>query len=312
MQRPWEVDFEPTLFVCTGDTHWGSDTAMICRDVELPKGATYSPGPLNVQMADWWQEFHHDYVPRIRDEIASRHGGRCKTLLLVNGDLLEGDHHNTAELISRYPGTEFQVGRDAMEVARSVGYDAIFCTTGTETHTGKHGEKERGLIKALAEDGYPIQRHPDTGDVAPFVWDIHVGGWRFEAQHHGSMGRTPRTKGSQAALKAADVWIEQQLAEIEAWASEQKDGVDPAAFPHVRIGSHWHQFASSAPPFWNVPTQYVTLPCWQFKTGHANKVASDSRTRFGGVLFMLEPGVRTPVMDVWRRLPRRRSAWKGN
>lgn len=265
------------------------------------------PGPLQDQQAKWWRGAW-DEVEREREELASLHGA-CKLAVLVNGDLTEGDHHNTSEIVSKNPGVEHQIAMDILAIPAALGVDAWMFSHGTESHAGKAGSRERGIVKAFRDAGNPVLEHPDTGDVLAFEWNIELGSnhqgrpWRFQATHHGRMGRTPRTKGSLASLTAADIWIEHQLSEWQRAEAGQVDSVDPEQYPHVHIASHWHQCVWSQ---WGLfPTQYVTLPCWTFKGHHAWKMASRSHTDFGLVYWLIEPGRRRPEMVPFRRKPQR-------
>lgn len=295
------MESEAFILVATSDTHAGGETAIMPGPVELPRGATYSPGPLQTQLFQWHTEAW-DQIEAERDRLRARGYESVEIGVLHNGDLVEGDHHDTAELVSRHPGIEHQIARDVLDDIAARGIDHWWFTHGTESHTGKAGSREEGVVKAFREGGHNVHSHPDTGKPVAFQWDVEVMGWRFQATHHGNIGRTPRTKGSLIALRAADLWMDHQLNDWRRWEQGQQDDINPHHFPHIGIGSHFHQFAVSA---WGMfPTQLVQLPCWTFKGMHAWKVAARSETDFGLVYWIIEPD-RDPQMKPFIRKPRR-------
>jgi hypothetical protein len=288
---------QPTVLAVVSDTHCGGTVSLMGPNpVPLDDGPTVNPGPINVQL--------YNHFRRAVDwavALAARYGARLAWH--VNGDLVEGDHHATHQIISRHKGAEFWVARDALTYLLDTDHVGIGFTRGTESHVGKGGSAEEGFAKGLAEAGHNVRQHPDTGQYTAYHWDLSVGGSRVWLTHHGAMGRTPRTRASLVALRAGDVVLQSHL---DDWRREMM-GEPPEGLPDVFVASHFHTFACSAPEMY--PTQWVQTPCYTFRNAHAQKVASTSLPDIGMIALVCIPGAR-PRLETYLWKPPRSSTCK--
>lgn len=290
------------LVVCTSDTHAGATTAACRKPVQMDDGPTVHPGRLNLLMAEKIErgvQFAYKESVRLGSAGADVQSA-IPTVLLHNGDLTEGKHHSTHQvLIPEQTGYQVEVALDLLSIyTEALSPVAILFTQGTEAHVGKGGELEKAVAGILEEKGFPVKRSPDTDQLVPQYWDFTAGGHQIWAAHHGKVGRLPHTKGSQAALHASHVFLQEALDNFR----RVQEGEQPHPVPRVIIGSHHHQKADSGPHF---PIRAIQLPCWTFRNSFAHKVAAFSREDIGLATIYCDPDRPDPEVSWWCWSPRR-------
>lgn len=292
-------DFKPKVIALFGDTHCGGRVSIMKPDpIPLDHGDSYTPGPIQRQLWTWYEQFWSRFEQE-RDAVQERYGD-VSSAALCNGDLFEGDHHQTHEIVVRHRHVEGHIARDVLDLPLSLGLDQMFFTRGTASHGGQGAKAEESFAKAMHDKGHPVVENPDVpGHYTAYHWQLDIGPWRLWATHHGSMGQTPRTKASLVALRSADVWIESML---NNWRWEQQ-GEEPDRIPDMFVGSHYHQFACSPPHMF--PTQGIQLPCWTYSNEHAQKVASRTLPDIGGVIVKALPDRKTLDFEPILFKPRR-------
>lgn len=290
------------LLVATSDTHAGATTAPMRKPVEMDDGPTVHPHQLQVELADKMQ--------RAADWCAAearRHGSAgsdvqssIPVVLLHNGDLVEGIHHRSHQaIVPELMGPQMEVAEDLLSIFHdTLSPVAWLFTRGTESHVGKGASFEEAVAKALAGKGFPVIASPDTGRLTSWYWEIDLGGHVVWAAHHGKVGRTPATKGSQATLFAAHVAFQELL---DNWYRERR-GEERRPMPRLLIGSHHHQKAESGTQF---PVATIQLPCWTFRNSFAHKVAAFSREDIGLAAVYCDPDEPSPIVRWWDWQPHR-------
>jgi hypothetical protein len=118
----------PVLAVVS-DLHCGStvglhpDTPTMIDD-----GSSYSPSDAQVWL---WQQWI-SYWAEVERVAAGK-----DLYILLNGDVTEGDHHGTYQIISRHPGTELAVADACLAVPMRLRPAGVVIVRGTEAHVGK-------------------------------------------------------------------------------------------------------------------------------------------------------------------------------
>lgn len=184
--------------------------------------------------------------------------------LILNGDLIEGDHHRTTEIISRNIADHVEIARELLEPLATRA-SKTFVIQGTECHTG---DVEAALGKMLhAEVNPETKRH---------VFDrltLDICGVRLVARHHVTTTSRP--------------WLESNGLGMEL-ASEQLSAVrNGEPMPRVLCVAHRHVGGHV------VTSEGLCLatPAWQGLTRHGHKVVPAARCRPGAY-----------ILD-WRGLP---------
>lgn len=290
------------MVVFTSDTHAGGTPAPMRKPIVTDAGNEVVPNPVNLLLASKMEQAA-EWAAKKATAYGSAGADRQGSVPVVfahNGDLTEGLHHHTHEvLVPEVTDYQLTIARDLLSIfLHALDPIAILFTRGTEAHVGKAGALEEAVAKGLLADGYPVKRAPDTGQLVPQYWDVNIGGHPIWMAHHGKIGRLPHTKGSQAALFAAHTFLQESLDNFR----RMQDGEDPQAIPRLLVGSHHHQKADSGTQF---PTRAIQLPCWCFRNSHAHKVAAFSREDIGLAAIYCDPDRKDPEVDWWLWQPRR-------
>jgi hypothetical protein len=238
--------------VSVGDIHAGSAFAPCPDEIAGQYDLTIHASRVQRWLTRCWEHFTDEYVPAVV--------GRRKFALLVNGDVLEGNHHGGHQLVSAAVKVQRRI---ALELLRPLAARAseVYVVKGTECHTRDDEEDIAAELKA--------RRCPDTDNFAPDWWDINVRGCLTSFRHH-----IPAT--SRRALKGSQLSI--QLIEEQAEAAGAGTPI-----PRVVVRSHRHTYGS----YDDGCGMAVVLPAWQLLTRHGHKVvpAAQRGIMVGGVVL---------------------------
>jgi hypothetical protein len=236
----------PRLLAVVSDLHCGSVTGLLPPDFTTVEGNTI--GLSEVQRFLWasWLDATQRWLPGVL--------GSDPWNLIVNGDVIEGVHHGTKQVISPdtkdHTAAAIAVLRPLVEKARRT-----YMIRGTECHTG-NAEVTVGEALATA-----INR--ETGK--PF-WDrltLDICGVRCVFRHH--IGTSVRSYTSDTQLG---------IARSEEIVEAVKNGE-----PHPRVigCAHRHKWGRAE----DDESLCVVSPPWQMLTRFGHKVVSQSRTKPG-------------------------------
>ena len=189
--------------------------------------------------------------------------------VIVNGDLIEGDHHNTTQIWSKRIKDQKDAAVECLLVP-SNRCTQMYITRGTVTHVGESGTVEDDIAKELG--AYQLKSHPHL--------ELDVGGVRFDIAHHGaSRGRRWWTQ--------TNAWRHILHSEM---IRSLEEGKKP---PHYIVRSHVHK----APPpvtermdWRNVlyETTGIITPAWQLKTEFGHKISNGELSDIGMYVIEIE------------------------
>ena len=241
----------------TSDQHCGSTVGLCPPKVRLPEGGNYEESKPQAWMWERWIDFWGK-VERIRR--------REKAILYCgyNGDLYEGDHHGTKQIVSRDSHVQSYIADTVFNVPRKLKPKYQFVVRGTECHVGSAEEDRAAWMKA--------QKDPVTGNWSHWHLRQEINGVRFDVKHHGRIGTRPWTRSNPVSMLAFNIWAEHAERELP--------------YPHVAIRSHFHTSADSGDAY---KTRVIQLPAWQLKTAHAHKVVAENIADIGGVIIIVPP-----------------------
>ena len=241
------------IVVCVGDTHCGS-TVGLCppEGLELDDEGMYLPSKAQNWLWNNWEEAWG------KVKSVKRKNRKAKLHLILNGDLIDGDHHRTTQIATGLTGVHMRCAMESLRVPLALKPNTIHVLRGTPSHVGRAGGSEEGIARALKAASWPVVGDPDTGMKSSYSRVIQVGNTRFDIKHHGRMGRRAHTKGPYMRWFAQDIFFNHMM-----------DGDDP---PDVAIRSHFHQFADSG-RIHKIKTRAVALPAWQLATEYVHRVA---------------------------------------
>lgn len=276
-----------TELICvTSDTHCGSVVGLMGPEpFPLDDGGEYVPSDAQRWIwgawADLWSE-----AARVRDRE------NAKLTWLMNGDAVEGDHHNTPQIVSRLAGTHGSIFLKCAEVPLALAPDRIIAVRGTEAHGGASNQTEEGFFRAIRDKGGKVIPDSETGNATWWQFRGMVGGLLIDAAHHGRMGQRAHTREGYLRHYAHDIWTEHVM-----------DGHEP---PDLCIRSHFHTPGDSGRTI-RRGTRVIATPSFQLKTAYVHKKHADSIQPVGGVLILIRDGdvdvrfvMRTPERTVWQ------------
>lgn len=256
------------LIAVVSDIHAGSTVAICPPRITLDDGGAYEASAAQRWLWGLWTDFWAWVdTERRGDEL----------FIAFNGDMVDGDHHGTAQILSRNPTAQAEVLEQCLAVPLALNPDALFCVRGTESHVGKSASAEERTAKRWRDGGLPVHGDPDTGTASWWHLRMEVEGLLIDFAHHGRTGYRPWTRPNASNLLAMQIFTEHALAGERA--------------PDLAVRSHFHRYMESARA--GCPTRVVQTAAWQLATGYVHKVAPESLADIGGLLIEIEDGQYT-------------------
>ncbi len=226
--------------------------------IRLDDGGHYEPSRLQQWLWSCWLDFWGWIAPQIADH---------EFWLVVNGDLGDGDHHGTGQIVSRNPEVQSYIVHRSLQEPLQLQPAHKFVVRGTEAHAGASASSEEAYARSLG-----AEQDPDTHTWSWWHLRIQPHGVLMDIQHHGRAGQRPWTEASIATYLAAQIWMEHARRNLP--------------HPRLAIRSHTHRHADSYEAH---PTRVIVTPSWQAKTAFVHKVAAESIADVGGILVLVQP-----------------------
>lgn len=183
------------IAVIVSDTHCGSHTGLLPEGVEGFEGHEFRLNEFQKWLLECWNHLHEEAIPKIVQGDP--------WVGIVNGDMIDGDHHKTKEIVSREIGDHIAIAEKSFERFAEMS-EKLFIVEGTDSHTGtvEHAigcrlgaEKDplgRGAWKELPIEihgCYGVVRHHITATSRPYLegsqFSINIGVEIMEAARHG-------------------------------------------------------------------------------------------------------------------------------
>ena len=149
----------PEVVVVIGDLHAGSSVALCTPEHPVVDDGVWKANPVQLWMYERWLEATTQWLPSV---IAGR-----SFAVVVNGDCIEGLHHQTKQVISNATSDHVSLAINLLGPVTE-GADALFMVRGTSAHVGHDSESTIGM-KLGAER-----------QVGSREYAYHS--WRFEVQ----------------------------------------------------------------------------------------------------------------------------------
>lgn len=269
----------------TSDIHAGSMVAVCPPRVQYDDGGEYFASKaqnwLYANYTDYWE-----YVERLREEE------QAELYTVFNGDVTEGDHHRTTQILSGNSAVQARVVKALLDIPLSLGPDKIFFVRGTEAHVGPSGSSEEKIAENLRNAGRPIVGDLASGAASHWHLEMEIHEQRIEWAHHGRNGQRP--------------WTEQNILNLLAFQIWSEHGLRGELAPHLAVRAHMHRQGDTYDKF---PTRLVAMPAWQLHTAYTRKAVPESMSDIGGIIIKIKDGVlsvekklyKPAAGFVWRR-----------
>lgn len=265
----------PVVIAYTSDQHCGSTLALAPDEITLDDGQRFIASKPQRWLRQCWGDYWTVEVAKRRAALDAELYG------VFGGDLVEGDHHRTTQIVSANLNAQAAVVDAVMAVPLALKPDRLFFVRGTEAHVGNSACTEERIATGLRKDKRPVVGDPETGTASWWHLRMEVHGRLLDITHHGRTGQREHTRAGAASLHAHDIFL-----------SHAKRG---ERHPDLCLRAHYHRFNDSHDA---CPTRVVTSGAWQLKTSHVYKVAADSMADIGGLIVTIHPGGETIVEKI--------------
>lgn len=281
----------PVVLAITSDQHCGSTVALCPPRIQLDDGGSYEASKAQRWLWENWGAFWH----RARD-LCTEHG--ADLYAVFNGDLTEGDHHGTTQILSGNPTAQAAVVNACMAVPLAAAPSKMWFIRGTEAHVGSSACFEERIAQGLTKDRRPVVQCEETGTASHWEASLEIHGTRIHCAHHGRVGTRPWTRFNVTANLAAEIFYEYS-------ADAAAEGA-ASTHPHFAFRSHMHQYVDTGSAH---PTRVIQTPAWQLKTAFTHRIDTSGKlAHIGGVFLVLKPGSAELIPMHFK--PTRPPAWR--
>lgn len=269
----------PMVIAVTSDQHAGSTVALCPPRITLDDGGTYEASKAQAWLWAKWGAFYArvEEVRRAYDAILVE---------AFNGDMTEGDHHRTTQILSGNPTAQAAVVNELMRVPLALKPDHLLFIRGTEAHVGPSAAFEERIATGLRKDGWPVIRDEVTGNSSHWHHVIEHQGVRVDLAHHGKFGSRPSTKMNTVIALAFDLFT--------------RAAIDGRPHPHLAVRSHMHQFGDTGSAY---PTRLIQMPAWQLATAYIHRLNPGAIADVGGLIIVIAEGRLTVEPVIYRPDP---------
>lgn len=254
------------LIAGTSDIHAGSMVAVCPPVVQYDDGGEYHASKAQSWLYQNWLTYWEE-VERQRDEE------QAELYQVFNGDVTEGDHHKTTQILSGNSAVQSRVVSKLFETPLALAPDKLFFVRGTEAHVGASGSSEEKIAENLRMGGKPIVGDPPTGAASHWHLEMVVQEQRIEFAHHGRNGQRP--------------WTEKNIQNLLAFQIFSEHHLRGELHPHLAVRAHMHRVGDTHD---NFPTRLVQMPAWQLHTAYTRKAVPESLSHIGGIIVKIKDG----------------------
>lgn len=254
------------VIAVVSDTHAGGTTALCPPKVTLDDGGKYEASVAQLWLWECWVNYW-------KQVEATRKRLKATLVQVYNGDLVDGNHHSTTQILSGNPTAQAIVVNELMRVPLALKPDHLVGIRGTESHVGPSAAFEERVFSGLRKDGWPVVRDENTGNSSHWHWTMEHQGVRLDFAHHGRVGTRGWTKGNAVLAQAADIILTHAMTNRPA--------------PHLAVRSHMHQFVDSGSIY---PTRLIQMPAFQLATAFIHRIAPGAIADVGGIIITIVDG----------------------
>lgn len=260
----------PVVLAIVSDLHAGSTVALCPPEIALDDGGAYQASKAQRWLWQHWEGYWR-HVAGVRERLGA------DLYVVMNGDLTDGDHHGTTQILSGNPTAQAAVLNAVLSVPKALRPTRWLFVRGTEAHVGKSAAFEERVALGMHKDGESVILCNDTGTASHWQARLVVHGVRLDFAHHGRVGQRPWTKPNVTMNMAAEIFYE-----------HAKHGIP---HPHLAVRSHMHQFVDTHHAH---PVRAVQTPAWQLPTAFIHRIAPGALADIGGLVLTITPGDAPP------------------
>ncbi len=276
------------IVAAVSDIHSNSKVAVCPPAITDDDGGTYRASKAQLWLWSNWQ----DYWQAVKQKVGKGRW-RKKLYLVIIGEISDGDHHDTTQIISRNEATQLKIALAVLRPALDLKPDYIFILRGTEAHS----KPAAAFDEMVARDiGAVPEREPKADDPGVYSWwwlPLEVESVLFDITHHGRAGYRYWTKANSANALA-----------VELMAQYAEQGRQP---PDVALRSHVHKVYDT---YDNYPIRVIGTPSWQLQTAYSHRIAPGQLLPIGGLIITCDDGAYEVEKKIYQ--PEMRDTWRAS
>ncbi len=250
---------KPVIIAVTSDHHTNSTLGLSPASVTLDDGGSYRPSRLQNKLRRHWVAFVEQ-----SQRMKEVYGGSL--ISVFNGDVTDGDHHQTRQIISANRSEIVRVAVRTLAPLVEIS-DRSYFIRGTSAHAGNSAELEEQIARELGGEEM-------DGSHSVYSLLLDVQGVTIDFAHHTTMGRVKWTARNAANKIAADAIFQA--------------GEHSLAPPNLVIRSHNHRWSDSYDNY--ASCRAICTPSWQFKTEFVYRIDASAVAEIGGLWIIVEDG----------------------
>jgi hypothetical protein len=248
--------------ITISDTHVGSLSGLCSTwGIRQDNGARFSPSKFQDYTWNAFTHFWREYVPAVTK-------GARKIAVVINGDLVDGNHHNAVDIIPNIASQEEAAVEMFGPIAKIY---QIVVIRGTEAHGGISEQSTERVARELH-----AVKDESTGNSSWWQYWVEAGDHLFQFAHH--IGTTGSTAYETTALTRE---LTAGMSEATQWGTRM---------PDTMVRSHRHRFSQVILPSARGRIQLVVTPGWQLRTPFVERIDRIRLPHIGGVVFLCEDG----------------------
>jgi hypothetical protein len=247
-------------WVIISDLHCGSREGLFpITGAMLDEGIKVQPSPIHKKIWKCWREFWDDWVPRVTRKESFG--------LIINGDIIDGRHHDATDLITHNLSDQANIAYEVLAPVIERAAGGLYVIRGTEAHVGPSAEEEERLARRLG--AIPNE----LGQYARYDLWKKIGNALIHCLHH--IGTTGSAAYETTAIMKELV---EEYAEAARWGEKA---------PDVIVRSHRHRGIKIEIPRYDGYGIAVVTPGWQGKTPYVWRLAGNrlAPAQIGGILI---------------------------
>ena len=251
--------------IIISDLHCGCQFGLCNGIVRLDGGGTYIPNRFQKEVYKNFNEFWGEWVPRVTKNEPY--------IVVINGDAIDGNHHNSTTQISHNLETQSRIALTCIEpVLDSKKCKGYYHVRGTEAHVGPSAQEEERLARELGAIPDDLGNHARND-----LW-IEMDKQLIHFAHH---------VGTSSSSSYESTAVYKEL--IEAYTEAGRWNEKP---PTIIVRSHRHRAFKIEVPAENSAVENgfataIVTPGWQLRTPFVYKLASgrSGAPQIGGILI---------------------------
>ena len=249
---------EPVIVAVVSDMHTNSTVGLCPPRFQLDDGGEYVASKAQRWL---WRNWVH-YWARVQVKAEELN---AKVITVFAGDVYDGDHHNTPQIVTRNLSDMKRLAWQVLERGVQMS-EQVYVIRGTVSHVGEGGWLEESLANDLDNAVH------DETSASWWHLPLIVNGVFFDIGHPRQRGQLPWTASNWANRFAVETMLDYYGTRC----------------PDVVIRAHRHKIISSDSE--RRGPRVFGLPAFQLATGYVHGFKPGALADIGGMIFVCQDG----------------------